>query len=184
MSLPIRNLHLSNRKGKEMDARTSAWLDQEDARITAIIRRSGWAITYVGGDTCSYPGCGCPPGDGPPFAYTTGLFGLGHPELLVFGVDPHTASHLLNELGSRVKSGDHLVDGVEIEFEDWPHKVIPEVVPNPGQIVFEANRFYKRPKKASVPVLQLTYDDLEGRYPWENGYSDPDLQPRPGTFQA
>src|SRR3990170_1025749 len=121
-----------------MDPRTTAWQDQEDARIAATVRQLGWAITYVGGDSCSRPGCECGPADEPPFAYTTGLFGIGHPELLVFGVDPGTASGLLNHLGSRIKSGEHLVAGVEIEFEEWPHKVIPELVPNPGEIVFEA----------------------------------------------
>jgi hypothetical protein len=33
-------------------------------------------------------------------------------------------------------------------------------------------------------VLQLTYDDLQGRFPWEPGYAAPYLQPRPGTFGA
>lgn len=167
-----------------MDSRTRAWHDQENARIVAMIRRWGWAITYVGGDSCSRPGCDCGPGDGPSFAYTTGLFGLGHPELLVFGVEPHTASGLLNDLGSRIKGGAHLLAGVELVFEEWPHKVIPEVVPNPGEIVFEANLFYKRPDAASVPVLQLSYNDVKGRYPWEDGYAAPELQPRPGTFRA
>jgi hypothetical protein len=90
-----------------VDSATVAWHDQEDARIAATIRASGWAVTYVGGESCSRPGCVCPPGDGPPFAYTVGLFGLGNPELLVFGVDPGTASGLLNNLGARVKSGEH-----------------------------------------------------------------------------
>jgi Domain of unknown function (DUF4262) len=48
----------------------------------------------------------------------------------------------------------------------------------------EANRFYLRPDEASVPVLQLTYDDRPGRFPWEPGYAVPDMQPRPGTFRA
>lgn len=52
------------------------------------------------------------------------------------------------------------------------------------EIVFEANRFYKRPDPASIPVLQLSYNDLEGRYPWEEGYATPELQPRPGAFRA
>ncbi len=71
-----------------------------------------------------------------------------------------------------------------VEFEDWPHRVVPETVPNPGEIVFGANSFYDRPPAASVPVLQLTYDDTGGRFPWDEGHLPPDLQPRPGSFQA
>jgi hypothetical protein len=113
-----------------------------------------------------------------------GLFGLDHPELLIFGVPPETASGVLNTLGERIRSGENLIPGQLITFENWPHRIIPEVVPNPGEIVLEANRFYQRPDEASVLVLQLSYDDLEGRFPWEEGYSTPEMQPRPGTFRA
>jgi len=58
------------------------------------------------------------------------------------------------------------------------------VVPNPGEIVFTANDFYARPETASVPVLQLSYDDAFGRFPWDDGFLDVDRQPRPGTFKA
>ena len=167
-----------------MNARIQAWLDQEDARIKDVIRHHGWAIEYIGGGCCSVPGCDGDDDDGPPFAYTVGLFGLGHPELLVFGIDPGTALNLLNHLGERVRGGDTLIPGMMISFEEWPHRVIPEEVPNPGEIVFSANRFYGRPDFASVPVLQLSYDDYSGRFPWEDDYSAPELQPRPGTFRA
>jgi hypothetical protein len=113
-----------------------------------------------------------------------GLFGLGHPELLIFGVDPGTACGVLDDLGERVRGGEPLLPGITIEFDEWPHRIIPEVVPNPGDIVFFANIFYQRPDEASVPVLQLSYDDIEGRFPWEERYMAPEMQPRPGTFRA
>jgi hypothetical protein len=68
-----------------MDISTQTWLEQEDAYVSTTIRKHGWCIQYVGGDSCSRPGCECGPDDGPPFAYTIGLFGLGHPELLILG---------------------------------------------------------------------------------------------------
>lgn len=167
-----------------MDARTQAWLDQEDAHIASVIRRYGWFITYVGGRLCSAPGCNCADEEGPAFAYTTGLFGLAHPELLVFGLSPETTAGLLNDLGERIRSGEALLPGQVTSFDEWPHRVIPEEVPNPGEIVFTANRYYQRPDEFSVPVLQLSYDDEAGRFPWEDGFANPDLQPRPGTFRA
>jgi hypothetical protein len=167
-----------------MDAKTQAFLDQDDANTATVVRRHRWLIQYVGGGRCMQPGCGCAGEDGPAFAYTVGLFGLAHPELLVFGLDPDTSAHLLNELGDRVLAGEALLPGRLLEFEQWAHRVIPEVVPNPGEVVFAANRFYQRPDEASVPVLQLSYDDCDGRFPWESGYSHPERQPRPGTFHA
>ncbi|WP_457098433.1 DUF4262 domain-containing protein [Microbacterium sp. P5_E9] len=51
--------------------------------------------------------------------------------------------------------------------------------------MFAANRFYQRPDEASVPALQLTYPDKEGRFPWDAGCSLPAWrQPRPGEFRA
>jgi hypothetical protein len=163
-----------------MDASTQAWLDQADANLATIIRRHGWAIQYVGGALCSGPRCDCVEEEGPPFAYTIGLFGLGHPELLIFGVDTGTAFGVLDDLGERVRAGEALLPGIMIEFEDWPHRVIPEFVPNPGEIVFIANAFYQRPAEASVPVLQMSYDDVEGRFPWEEGYTAPRCNPARG----
>jgi hypothetical protein len=164
-----------------MQPQLQAWLDQEDARIKDTIRKHGWVITYVGGGECSRPGCDGGADEEPPFGYTTGLFGLGHPELVVVGLDTHTTAGLLDTLAGRIRDGEELVPGIELSFGDWQgHTVIPEDVPNPGDIVFESNRFYQRPDEFSVPVLQLTYTDNEGRYPWDVGYSYPEIQPRPG----
>lgn len=167
-----------------MSARIEAWLDQEDARIRSVIRRHGWAIEYIGGGCCSVPDCDGGDDEGPPFAYTVGLFGLGHPELLVFGLDPQTTHALFDDLGNRVRADETLVPGLLLTFDRWEHRVVPEEVPNPGEIVFSANRFYQRPADYSVPVLQLSYDDFAGRFPWDPGYRSPELQPRPGTFRA
>jgi Domain of unknown function (DUF4262) len=167
-----------------MNAHLQAWLDQEDARIATVIRRHGWAVEYIGGGYCSAPGCDGGDDDGPPFAYTVGLFGLGHPELLVFGFDPETTCSLLNHLGGLVRDDRVLMPGQMMELEGWRHRFVPEEVPNPGEIVFSANRFYQRPAQYSVPVLQLSYDDRQGRFPWDPGHDSPEMQPRPGTFRA
>ena len=167
-----------------MNASIQAWWDQEDARIKTVIRRHGWAIEYIGGGCCSVPGCDGGDDDGPPFAYTVGMFGLGHPELLVFGLEPGATARLLNSLGDRIRADDSLIPGQMVSVEGWSHRVVPEEVPNPGEIVFTANRFYERPSEFSVPVFQLSYDDDAGRFPWEPGFADPDSQPRPGSFRA
>lgn len=148
-----------------MDTATQAWLDQNDALMADIIRRCGWSIQYVGGAICDAPGCECADEAGPAFAYTVGLFGLGHPELLIVGVEPDLAQTILNELGNRVKAGATIVPGQLITVESPPLRIVPEVVPDPGEIVFMANRFYRRPDEASVPVLQLSYNDANQRLP-------------------
>jgi hypothetical protein len=158
------------------DPATIAWLDQEDKRTAQTIRTHGIHIEYVFGDLRQHEA---------PFAYTVGLFGMGHPELLVFGLDPRTTGLLLNDVADRVRGGADFVRGDILTFDVWEHRVTLEEVPNPGEIVFAANRFYQRPDAVSVEVLQLTYDDREHRFPWEDGYSTAVwIQPRPGEFRA
>jgi Domain of unknown function (DUF4262) len=158
------------------NSQLQAWLDQEDQHVAQTIRKHGLFIQFVSGGTSHPP---------PAFAYTVGLFGLGHPELVVLSVNSETASGLLNHLGARVRAGDNLIPGSLLAFDEWPHRVTVEELPNPGEILFSANRHYQRPVEASVPAYQLTYDDMQGRFPWDPGYdNEPDLQPRPGTWRA
>lgn len=175
------------------DPSIQAWLDQDDKYTADTIRTYGTCIQYVGGEQCSC--CdhfGLSPLTGeqdefrqPPFAYTVGLFGLGHPELCIVGVDPGTASAVLNDVSARIREGNDLVPGDLLTFEGWTHRVTVESVPNPGEIAFAANRFYQRPDEYSVPLLQLTYDDKQGRFPWDEGYANAaSVQPRPGEWQA
>ena len=166
-----------------MDARFEAFRDQHDAKTVDNIRSHGWHIEYVMGDLCVDAECTtCDRQGFPAFAYTIGLFGLGHPELLVFGLPPDSAAWLLNLTGQSIRSGAALLPGIAFDAGGKP--IVPEVVPNPGEVALGANRFYERPPEASVPVLQLAHPDEQGRYPWEEGCSVAHLQPRPGSFAA
>jgi len=154
-----------------------ALFDQHASLIANKIREYGWFIQFVAS------GDGDPPP--PTFAYTVGLFGLGHPELVVTGVDMRTAGGVLNDLGDRIRAGANFLPGELITFDKWPHRVVLEDLPNPGEILLMANDHYQRPSEASVPAYQLTYDDKSGRFPWDDGYSNtPKVQPRPGTWRA
>ncbi len=158
------------------DPAVQAWLDREDRYTAEVIRRHGTFIQYVGGDDRRRETS---------FAYTVGLFGMGHPELLLFGLCPHDTAAVLNELAARIRDGADLAPGERVSVDHPLRRLRVEAVPNPGSIVFSANRFYQRPDEASVPVLQLSHPDREGRFPGEDGYAEPPwVQPRPGEFTA
>ena len=152
-------------------AQLTAWNDQEDRRVAQFIREYGFFIQAVFSE-----------GRKPPFAYTVGLFGLGHPELIIFGLDHESAGGTLNWFFSRIHDGRDLVPGEIIEPEGSGMRFLVEVFPNPQAALFAANRHYQRPPEASVPAYQLTWD-CDGAFPWEPGYTLPAwLQPRPGEF--
>ena len=169
-----------------MELSVEAWLGQEDARTRDQIRTSRWMIEYVGGPVCAVPGCGgSKEHDGPPFAHTVGLHGMGHPELLVFGLGMESAQRLLNRFSHEVLEGRHFLAGERVDDPgDCRHHVVFEEIPNPQEILFGANRFYRLPKAFSVDGLQVTYADCKGRFPWDEGCEYIDLQPRPGEYGA
>ncbi len=158
------------------DPQTTAWLDQEDAHLARVIRRHRWAVQYVGSGEED---------DEPCFGYTIGLFGLGHPELVLVGLGADTTHGVLQRVAGEVAAGRDLVPGELIDWDDRPGRLFVEDSPNPGEVVLGANRFYQRPPEYSVPAFQLAWSHADGHFPWEAGYPcGPGCQPRPGTWRA
>jgi hypothetical protein len=158
------------------DPQTTAWLDQEDAHLAQTIRAHRWAVQYVGAGNAP---------DEPAFGYTIGLFGLGHPELVVVGLGPQATHGVLDQVAGLVAGGRDLVPGELLPVEDTAARLLVEVVPNPGEVVLGANRHYQRPAEISVAALQLTWSDAEGRFPWDPGHRcAAGSQPRPGAWRA
>jgi hypothetical protein len=161
------------------DPQTTAWLDQEDTDLAQLIRRHRWVVQYV------FP---CDEDDepsAPPFGYTVGLFGLGHPELVVVGLGHHNSHAILQRVAGLVADGRDLVPGELLTFPDRPDGLVVEQLPNPGEVLFVANRHYRRPDEHSVPAFQLTWQHRDGTFPWDTDYlCDPGCQPRPGTWRA
>ena len=158
------------------DPQITAWLDQEDAHLAELIRAHRWAVQYVG--------AGDDPGE-PAFGYTIGLFGLGHPELIVVGLGAETTHGILDRVAGMVADGRDLVPGELLTWDDGEGRLFVEECPNPREVVLGANRWYQRPEEYSVPALQLAWTHREGAFPWEAGYPcGPECQPRPGTWRA
>ncbi len=157
------------------DPQTIAWLDQEDTRLAQLIRAHRYAVQYVGqGEEDEEPA----------FAYTIGLFGLGHPELVVVGLEPEEAHGLLGRVADLVTDGRDLVAGEVLAWADGGPVVVEELS-NAGEVVLGANRFYQRPPEVSVSAYQLTWAHPDGGFPWDAGYPcDAACQPRPGTWRA
>ena len=171
MSVPARTLSRMT-----TDPQTTAWLDQEDAHLARVIRARRWAVQYVG------PGEG--PGE-PAFGYTIGLFGLGHPELVVVALPPAMTHGLLDEVAGLVADGRDLLPGEVLARAGEDGPLVVEVLPNPGEVVLGANRFYQRPAEYSVPAYQLAWPNGDGLFPWDDGYPcGPECQPRPGSWRA
>jgi hypothetical protein len=157
------------------DSQITAWLDQEDAHLAQVVRSHRWAVQYVGaGDE----------DDEPAFGYTIGLFGLGHPELVVVGLGYDAAHAVLQAAAGLVAGGRDVLPGELVTWHDDRPPLFVEECPNAGDVVLGANRFYLRPAEHSVPAFQLAWQH-GGSFPWEPGHPcEPGCQPRPGTWRA
>ena len=97
-----------------------------------------------------------------------------------------TTHSVVSRVAGIVADGRDLVAGELLAWPDWADiRLVVEELPNPGEVVLAANRFYERPADYSVPAYQLTWAFPDHCFPWEgNGPDEPDVQPRPGTWRA
>lgn len=100
-----------------MCLRCAGWSDERIARRYArLVDAHGWAAIAVDAEV--------------PWIYTVGLrWRLDHPELIVVGVDPVDAHHLLHDLVDRIEDGEVLRPGglavlpdVEVTFGHVHHR--------------------------------------------------------------
>jgi hypothetical protein len=130
--------------------------DQDDAWRRDTIRRHGWALQSVLGDE-----------DGPPFVYTVGLTGFGHPELIVFATAQVVAGRLLNELGELVRGGRALHAGERVRTPTGDVHLL--TFPEAEHWLFAAEDLYRSPGAPPVPALLVVpVDELV-----ERGGGDP-----------
>ncbi len=138
-------------------------------RVRAFIDKGEWLVVSVE--------------EWPWLTYTVGLWSQGHPELCIFGLEPVQGQRLLNAVGEQVVAGHRIDDEDQVLLCEYP--LVAFRIPNPGQVVLQANRFYRRNERNSVPALQLVYPDLHGVWPWEpDCHLFPGSQPMPGEFDA
>lgn len=128
----------------------------------------GWAVTAVL-PTDEAPGTG--------FAYTVGLTGHGHPELVIAGLDPVLACVLLNDLAQRVHNGaERFTAGQRISDLLVGHDAV--IIEGPATEELHPGTAYARYGRGRVTLQQIVWPDPRGRYPWNPGYAyPPHVQP-------
>jgi hypothetical protein len=121
--------------------------DQYDTWLRETIRRCGWALQAVLGDD----------EEGPPFAYTVGLSGFDHPELVLFATSQATAAAVLNDLGELVRGGRRLAAGETIALRNGRIHLLS--FPASADWLLAADQLYRRPGGPPVPALLVLPDD-------------------------
>ena len=164
--------------------RPDASYDELDRRTIDSVLEHGWQVILVADDAaCSDPEhhdhSADDEGDpGPAFAYTVGLgHRLGHPELLMSGLDRHVMHRALNDIADRIMNGRRLSPGDALEHVLAGVPVAIEQVADDGlrDTVTWSGWFHRR-KPAALAVV---WPDRNGVFAWQPGAPDilDELQP-------
>ena len=126
------------------DSTMQEWLEA----IYASVERNGWVVQCVESDRT-------------PYAYTIGLHPRGLPELLVTGMPPQRATHVLNSVAQYLVDGGRPLPGERICIGD---ELLLDVVQvqHPDAHLNFAVAFYG----AELQALQLVWPDEQGQRPW------------------
>jgi len=122
-------------------------------RITDFVEMGQWMVIGVGGD--------------PIFTYTVGLHHKNLPELIMVGLNPNIAMHILNDCGHMMVDNGPFKHGTQIdELANMPTIIVD--VEQKQDYAIQAFNHYKH---WDFKLQQLVMPDRKGRFPWEFGYS-------------
>lgn len=147
--------------------------DEQDRRVIDTVLKHGWQVIMV----AEGAGCDDPDHDehsdhddhgGPAFAYTIGLgHRVGHPELLMSGLDPHLMHRCLNGIAQRIMMGlrlspgdalENVLAGVPVAVEQVSDAALAETVTWSG--------WFHRSKPEALAVV---WPDRNGVFGWQPG---------------
>jgi hypothetical protein len=126
------------------DSTMQEWLEI----IRETVRNHGWAVQFVESEIT-------------PYAYTVGLHEHGLPELLVTGLAPEPAVHMLNSVADYLVGGGRPVAGDWISIGDELMVMVVQVE-HPEAHMNIAIAIYGE----EVRALQLVWPDEHGHRPW------------------
>jgi Domain of unknown function (DUF4262) len=158
--------------------------DEQDRRVIDTVLEHGWQVIMVAEDaSCSDPDHHDHSADdhveaGPPFAYTIGLqHRVGHPELLMSGLDHRVMHRALNGIAQRIMDGLRLAPGDALEDVLAGVPVAVEQVTDPAlaETVTWSGWFHRRKPEA----FAIVWPDRSGVFAWQPGAPEilDELQP-------
>jgi hypothetical protein len=147
-------------------------LDDTDRRVLADIEEHGWHAIAINDE------------DPSPYVFSVGIMHtLGHPELVMFGLDPELMHDVLWTAYRDVQSGRRIdADGLYEGLIEGYAVAAREVHGSWHAHYLGYAQWHRRyvGKRGTLRAMQLVWPDKAGRFPWEDGChaSVVDLQPR------
>lgn len=137
--------------------------DPGDEKLLSDVRDFGWHIVAIAADD-----------EGPGFAFTVGLYlRTLQPEVLIMGVPQDPSMRVLNSIGEFLIGGGVLSEGQRYpKFVDRCDVVFRRVAIKHYRDYLGYARWFYRSLQGDFPVVQCIWPDLQGIFPWEDGYTE------------
>jgi len=136
--------------------------DKTEQRILDDIIRFGWHLIMIHADD-----------EGPGFAYPIGMMEtLGHPEIIMFGLEPRLTATVINDIGRQVRDGRNFAElGL---FEDLLKNYACKFIRvedrwRPRYLGYAMWHRRHLGKTGTLEALQCLWPDKAGRFPDEEG---------------
>lgn len=127
------------------------------------VKDDEWMVMGVAGETTAK-------GHEPTFSYTIGLHLINLPELLIVGLDPIKAVHILNASAEKMITEGRIKHGTIIDdVANMPLTLINVSEEEKRDHAFQAYNHYRH---WDFELQQLVLPDIIGRFPWEINYDE------------
>jgi hypothetical protein len=133
--------------------------DDGDRKLLADVAGHGWHVVGVLEDD-----------EGPGYAFSVGMFHtLGHPEILLMGLQHSVAHRLVNDMGDAIRRGERYEPGQKYDglAAGFPLAFVSRARRYYREYLGYALWLYQGPE---FPALQCVWPDKAGKFPWEPGY--------------
>jgi len=138
-------------------------------RIASGIACHGFFVVSVGSGSCDVPGCTCAI-EPQSWCYTVGLCELQHPELVVVGLPPDAAHHVMTWTYEQARSGRPLESGIEYELDHVGVKLVevPDtwLAADSSRMTLWLQHYGPGRTTLGLPrVMQALWADADGLFP-------------------
>lgn len=145
--------------------------DKSDQKVINDIAQFGWHLVMVNADE-----------EGPGFVYSVGfLHTLGHPEVVMFGLDGNLMGTVINNMGRQIREGRNFAELGLFEdlLEGYACRLI-EVHESHQRVYLGYAMWHCRHvgRAGSLRALQCLWPDRQGRFP-----DEPECHPQVASLQ-
>ena len=135
-------------------------IDDDDRNILDDIERVGWSLICISEDS-----------EGPGFVYSVGMMQtLGHPEIIMFGLDIDLMANLINGMGKMILEGRRFDEVALYEdlLEGYACKCIPVAEKHHTEFLGYA-MWHRRHvgQLGTLKAVQCLWPDRQGKFPDE-----------------